>query len=172
MPVSECSIWNAQGSRSQPCECSHYLRPVGIISGVGRIFMRYRNRVPHQHCEGPVAGFTLVQLCSALSFIERLQHHSVKRSSRQEAPLHNINTVQWVSGIRSAMPVAAAILALEDHAGGSARRQQSVAGFVVRNRTDVRIGQPIVATLPGEPGIGTAKRAFPGRDKNDRREVA
>ena len=77
----------------------------------------------------PAKGFGLKTLvgtaagAGAVRFVFRLRDHTIKRSRRDVVPVHHTDAAQWKSGIRSTLPCAAAIAALEDHTGLAAGRK-------------------------------------------------
>ena len=71
----------------------------------------------------------------ALRFVFRLRDHTVKRSRRHIVAVDHADAAQREAGIRSTLPCAAAIAALEHNAGLAAGREQPLMAAVIGSRT-------------------------------------
>src|SRR4029077_4551158 len=96
----------------------------------------------------------------ALGLVFGLDDYTVKRSCAHEPAAYYADAAQRVSRVRTAMPAAAAVLALEHHARRCAGGQQAFPPLVVSDRTDVLVGQTVYYVLPGRTGIETPESAF------------
>ena len=95
----------------------------------------------------PAKGFGLKTLvgtaagAGALRFVFRLRDHTIKRSRRDVVPVHHADAAQWEAGIRSTLPRAAAVAALEYDAGLAAGREQPFMAAVIGHGRDVLVWQ-------------------------------
>src|SRR5215831_3147371 len=93
---------------------------------------------------------------SASGLAARLRDHAVKRSGGHEPSLDYADAAQRISGVRTTIPAAAAVLAFEDHTGSRAGGEQTLAFAIVGDGADVLVRQPVHHMFPGSAGIGTA----------------
>src|SRR5271165_3158385 len=100
----------------------------------------------------------------ALRFVFRLRDYAIKRSCGNIAAVHHADAAERISGIRSALPSAAAVSALEYHAGLAAGGEQTFMATVVSHGGDVLIRQPCHYVIPALARIRAVEGAFAGGD--------